>query len=180
MARIIHSLSEFAIIVEHIGDEVQEGAVESMRKTRDRVDSALSRAESQIGHLDRVGGATGYGTRKGARVGHYFRNPNLTTLIVKKRGPWQLVDNSVSGGPTKPHDIPVDLGNQRPLPPAKKYAPSLQFRNGNFWRQANNGVYHHDGSPRRPIWANFVQSVQPTITRLFGDNWNKKLREVIG
>lgn len=182
MARIIRSLDEYVAIVEHIGTEVQSRAVvEGMRGTRTRLDGALKNAAASLGgSLSRVGGATGYGTRKGARLGHFFQNPNLHTLIVRKRGPWQLVDNTVSGGPTAPHEIPVDHGNKRPLPPAKKYQPSLQFRNGNFWIEANNGVRQHGGSPRRPAWANAIQSVQPTVRKLFGDEWRKAIARAVG
>jgi len=173
MARIIYSLSEYTTIVENIGTDVSRAAIDSMRKTRERVDGRLTSAERQVGLLSRVGRATGYGKRNGARLTHKMESRTLTSLIVRARGPWPLIDNSVSGGPTKGHWIgPRHDRNPRPLPPARRMKPSLQMRGGDF----ASGPVWHDGSARRPLWHNTIQSVQPTIQKLFGDAWNEAIR----
>lgn len=178
MARIIYSLGEYAAIVENIREDTSRAAIDSMRKTRQRMDNALDSAAAKVGHLDRVGRATGYGRRAGAHVGHKSETGTLgLTLIVRATGPWQLRDNSRSGGNTAAHDIgPRPDANPRPLPPAKRYKPSLQMRSGDF----ATGVVHHPGSSRSPYWHNAVQSVQPTITKLFGDDWRRAIEKAVG
>lgn len=179
MARIIQSMSEFTVILQQIGTDVDRANIDSMRRTRERVDSKLKAVERQVGSLSRVGGPAGHGARRGARLSHTMRSETLTDLIVRAKGPWPIVDNSVSPGRTKPHTIgPDNKRNPRPLPPAKGGIPkpSLEFRGGGFVR----GAVSHPGSARRPLWSNFIQSVQPTISKLFGDEWNQALRKAVG
>lgn len=182
MARIINSLDEYAIIVQHIGTQIDRAAIDSMRKTRARVDQRLTAARHELaggGHLSRVGRATGYGTRKGAFLSHTMESPTLAnTLIVRAKGPWQLVDDSISGGPTAGHDIgPRHDRNPRPLTPAKRVSPSLEFRPGG---EFSKSPVYHPGSVRRPVWRRFVRSIQPTIADLFGDDWRKAIAKAVG
>lgn len=179
--RIITSLDQYAVIVAKIGTEVTQGEVRAMRATRERMDKALKSAESKIGSggvMHRVGRATGEGTRAGGRASHVFQVPNLTTVIVRARGVWPLADNSFGGGSTAAHEIgPRPDRNPRPIREGGKYRPSLKFQGSG---ELVTKSVTHPGSARRPLWRNFVQFVQPTISKLHRDEWNASLARAIG
>lgn len=178
MARIIYSLDEYAVIVEHIGEEVTRGQIEEMRRTRKRVDTMLGHVESgPYGHLSRLGRATGFGSRAGGHLRHRFQSSDLLSVIVKAVGPWQIVDD-VDSRRTKPHDIgPRNDANPRPLKPAKKFAPSLRMvSSGDFAK----GVVEHQGSARHPLWHNAFQAVQPQIRIAHGRAWQESIRKAVG
>jgi len=159
-------MGEFAAGLNGLNKTIRREQIRAMRKSGNRMDNALENARRRVpggGHLSRLGRATGHGTRQGATLGVNKTVVTDAAIIWRAKGPWQIVDSSISGGPTAPHPIgPRPDVNARPLTPATRYFPSMEFRGGGFHRE----TYMHQGSPRVAAWAGAIQSTQPTITKI--------------
>ena len=176
MARVHRNINSFEAAVLAGLDRAVQDQRKQLSKSRQRTLRALQNAATRHGGtLSRVGRATGYGTRVGSKLGVDVERRSLGAIVFKATGAWQLVDNSTSDGPTKPHWIgPRHDVNPRPLPPATTVRPTMETRSGGFVRRP----VWHEGSARRPYWRRAVQSVQPTIVAEHGRTFAESVRNI--
>lgn len=180
------SLDEFAGKLYLYGKVASERQIKALESGKRQVYRVLIRASSEAAGgdrvLSRVGKATGFGTRKGSRLGFKMIEGSKTSVTFKKIGAWQFVDNSVTPGPTKPHKIAPDpKRNRRPLPPAKKYQPTMRTatgfvgKDGPFLGQA---PVMHGGGKRFPYWGRAIKSIQGKVVESHKDEFMKAGRQV--
>lgn len=176
MARVIRNLNEYKFGLVAFDRGSANAQKTALRKSRTLADRRMGEAARKAGgNVHRLGRATGYGTRAGSKLGHKFVDNGPFSWTVTATGAWQIVDSSVSGNErTKPHLIkPRPDVNKRPLPPASKYRPSFQFRDGGFGR----GTVLHPGSARSAYWRNAIQAIQPKIINNHADAFKKAMDE---
>jgi hypothetical protein len=179
------SLDEFAGKLYLYGKVASERQIKAFEAGKRQVYRVLIRASSEAAGgdrvLSRVGKATGFGTRKGSRLGFKMIDDSKTSVTFKKIGAWQFVDNSVTSGSTKPHSIAPDpKRNKRPLPPATRYRPSMRAAAagpfGGFI--GNGGAVMHPGSARFPYWGRAIKSIQSKVVESHKDEFTKAGRQV--
>jgi hypothetical protein len=178
------SLDEFAGKLYLYGRVASERQMQAFDRGKRQVYRVLIRASTEAAGSDRVlsrvGRATGFGTRKGSRLGFKMIENSKTSVTFKKIGAWQIVDSSVTDRPTIPHPIDVNLRNRRPLPPATTYNPSMRgAKSGVFMRKApgTDGI-QHPGSYRFPYWARAIRGIQGRVVEGHRDEFNKAGRQV--
>jgi hypothetical protein len=186
--RVYTNLDNFAAALVRFGAASQRTQERALRQSIARVDAALDNAARQVGGGDQVISGVG---KSGARVSHTTvraeQSPDFKRVFFRKKGPWQIRDSSISGGDTKRRVASPNLRRSpRPMPPARKFMPSLRTRDGQFFSNFNRSpdgpfVKVNLGSgPRRPYWRNAVQSVQPRVVELHQRAFNDAGYETFG
>lgn len=184
--RVIRNLHEYAAKL-IVYDKATRGAQRlAVAKSTDRVDRALDQAAVRLGGGDRSISGVG---RNGAKLDHLTTTPinsaDQTVVVFRKKGPWQLRDNTRTGGDTQERNITPNLKRSpRPIAPAKRFMPSLRTSDGTFFtNNSRSGPYvvvSAGRGKRLPAWANAIQSVQPRVIDLHTEAFDKAAKETFG
>lgn len=193
--RGVSSLEEFATKLTSYRNLQSETQIRQLQEADKRFQRELIRASREAAGSDRVlsgvGAAVGFETRKGAPLGYNRVREGRMAIKFNKTGPWQFRDSTMGGGDTNGHWIgPRPDMNPRPLPPARKYRPTLRVRKGGGRAHfgggshptgtflGQGGAVFHPGSFRRPYWRDAVNRASVATVQVMRSEFLKVGRSV--
>lgn len=171
--KVIRSLDEFAAQFIIFGNQSRGKQRLALAQSTDRVERALNNAAARLAGGDRILSGVGRnGAKLSVRTLPSFGDQDYMRVVFRKEGPWQIRDSSITGGNTRPRfSTPRNDKNPRPLPPGRKFMPSLKTKDGRYFSNFNTGSGPYVNvslgtGARIPAWRNAVQSVQPVVIDL--------------
>lgn len=184
--KAIRNLNEYAAKLVLYGKATRGQQRLAVARSTARMDQALDQAAVRLGGGDSTISGVG---KSGGKLDHLttrpIDGPDQWVTVFRKKGPWQIRDNTRTGGDTAVRMVSPNLRRSpRPIDPAKKYMPSLLTRNGQFMSNFSvTGPYIvvNAGRGRRlPAWRNAVQSTQPRIVDLHTEAFDRAAKETFG